>query len=67
MVFGVEITWEPPDLDLDSRIDFYHYQILVSLSKENATDINTIESNTTNTTVIIIIIIQDRYDIFSLL
>lgn len=49
--FTIEMTWEPPDPDLVSRIDFYHYQVLDSLSEENASAI--LDSNTTNTTVII--------------
>ena len=44
----IEITWEPPDQDFDSRIDFYHYQILDGLLEENILDFNT-----TNTTIIV--------------
>ena len=46
-----EITWEPPIPDIDSRINFYHCQVLDGLSKENASVV--LDLNTTNTTVII--------------
>ena len=49
----IEMTWEPPDLDNDSRIDFYHYQVLDGLSEENASVL--LDFNTTNTTVTVII------------
>jgi hypothetical protein len=47
----IEITWEPPDIHVDSRIDFYHYQVLDGLSEENASVV--LDFNTTNTTVIV--------------
>jgi hypothetical protein len=47
----IDIIWESPDTGVDSRIDFYHYQVLDSLSEENASVI--LDLNTTNTTVII--------------
>ena len=49
--FIVEVTWDPPDPDLDSRTDFYHYQVLDGLQEENASV--ALDFNTTNTTVII--------------
>ena len=45
------MTWEPGDRDVDSMIDFYHYQVLDGLLEENASVV--IDFNTTNTTVII--------------
>ena len=47
----IEITWNPPNPEVDSRIDFYHYQVLDGLSEENASVV--LDFNTTNTTVII--------------
>ena len=32
----IAMIWEPPNLDNDSRIDFYHCQVLEGLSEENA-------------------------------
>ena len=49
----IEMTWEPPDLDNDSRIDFYHCQVLDGLSEENASVV--LDLNTTNTTITVII------------
>ena len=45
------MTWEPSDPDVDSRMDFYHYQVLDDLSEENASVV--LDFNTTNTTIII--------------
>ena len=45
------MTWEPPNQDNDSRIDYYHCQVLDGLSEENASVV--LDFNTTNTTVII--------------
>jgi hypothetical protein len=47
----IEMTWEPPDLDNASSIDFYHYQVLDGLSEENVSVV--LDLTTTNTTVII--------------
>ncbi len=47
----IETTWEPPDSDDNSRIDFYHCQVLDGLSEENASVV--LDLNTTNTTVIV--------------
>ena len=47
----IEMTWEPADPDVDSRIDFYHCQVLDGLLEENASLV--LDFNTTNTTVII--------------
>ena len=47
----IESTWEPPNPDVDFRIDFYHYQVLDGLSEENASVV--LNFNTTNTTVVI--------------
>ena len=47
----IEITWEPPNPDVDSRIDFYHCQVLDGLLEENASAV--LDLNTTNTTVVI--------------
>ena len=47
----IEMTWKSPDLDNDSRIDFYHCQVLDGLSEENSSVV--LDFNTTNTTLII--------------
>ena len=47
----IEVTWDTPDPDLDSRTDFYHYKVLDGLQEENASVV--LDFNTTNTTVII--------------
>ena len=49
----IKMTWKPPDLDNDSRIDFYHCQVLNGLSEENVSVV--LDFNTTNTTVTVII------------
>ena len=47
----IEITWEPADPDVDSRIDSYHCQVLDGLLEENASVV--LDFNTTNTAVVI--------------
>ena len=55
----IEMTWEPPNQDIDSRIDFYHCQVLDGLLKENASVV--LDFNTTNTTVVIDINMHDKH------
>jgi hypothetical protein len=49
----IETTWEPPDPDVDSRIDFYHCQVLDGLSEENASVVLDLDTSNTMLTVII--------------
>ena len=49
--FTIEVTWEPAYQDIDSRVDFYHYQVIDGLLEENASVV--LDLNTTNTTIII--------------
>lgn len=49
----IKMIWEPPNPDIDSRVDFYHFQVYDDMIKANATVI--LDSNTTNTTDIIMI------------
>ena len=46
--FTIEMTWEHAYQDIDSRVDFYHYQVVDGLSEENASVV--LDLNTTNTT-----------------
>ena len=48
---AIEVIWDPPDPDLGSRTDSYHYQVLDGLQEENTSVV--LDFNTTNTTVII--------------
>ena len=46
----VEVTWEPPRPDNNSRVDFYHYQVIVDME---GTSYMLYNVKTTNTTVIL--------------